>query len=292
MNASAPALGDTVGAGVRASTVLRFDDLERYLLLRNGNDLYRVPFEGGWAVLKVYFGSRSGAAYALKTAGNWLVAGQTSVMPRARRRQELACLRVWREAGVRVFGTYNQVSVEGLPEGGYTLFEYVEAMRFVEYFGDLSIPLAERLATWRRFLPVWHRRHRIAVDEREPRLVHENGDLKHVMMLGDEFLFFDFETCFRSRRRVSLNVAREILCFLKSMGRTVPEAEFEAFLRETIEHYPCRSLLRETARFAFGDPNPLIRMARALDRRLRARARKRTSKYAVAARLQELLSAS
>ncbi|MFQ5698844.1 MAG: hypothetical protein ACE5IL_11240 [Myxococcota bacterium] len=121
--------------------------------------------------------------------------------------------------------------------------------------------------------------------------MHENGDLKHVMMLGDEFLFFDFETCFRSRRRVSLYVAREILCFLKSMGRTVPEAEFEAFLRETVDHYPGRDLLRETARFAFRDPNLLTRAARALDRRLRARARKRTSKYVVAARLRELESA-
>ena len=29
--------------------------------------------------------------------------------------------------------------------------------------------------------------------------MHENGDLKHVMIVGDDFLFFDFETVFRSR---------------------------------------------------------------------------------------------
>jgi len=266
---------------------LRFDNLDQYLLLKNGNYLYKVPYKGGHAVLKVYYGSLPMWRYRWKSAGNLLVANQTAVMPWSRRATELDCIKLWREAGFRVFDVYDE-RVEGLPENGYALYEYVEAQRFVQYFADRTIPLATRLGMWRRFLPVWHRRHKLAVDRREPRFVHENGDLKHVMIVGDEFLFFDFETCFRSRDRIKEIVAREILCYLKSMARNVPE-DFDAFLAETVAHYPGRELLAYTHEFAFADPNPLVRFGRKLDLIFRERARKPSSKYRIAASLDGML---
>ncbi len=266
---------------------LRFDNLEQYLLLKNGNYLYKVPYKGGWAVLKVYYGSLPMWRYRWKSAGNLLVANQTAVMPWNRRATELDCILLWREAGFRVFDVYDE-KVEGLPENGYALYEYVEAVRFVQYFADRKIPLETRLDMWRRFLPVWHRRHKLAVDRREPRFVHENGDLKHVMILKDEFLFFDFETCFRSRDRIKEIVAREILCYLKSMARNVPE-DFDAFLAETVAHYPGRELLAYTHEFAFADPNLFVRIGRKLDFLLRERARKPSSKYRIAAQLDGML---
>ena len=167
-------------------------------------------------------------------------------------------------------------------------FARAGAVCVVNYFADRTIPIATRLETWRRFLPVWHRRHRLAVERREPRFVHENGDLKHVMIVGDEFLFFDFETCFRSRDRVKEIVAREILCYLKSMARTVHD-EFDTFLEETVAHYPGRDLLTYTREFAFADPNPLVRFGRKLDLAFRERAQKSSSKYRIAARLDTML---
>ena len=94
---------------------LRFDDLQQYLLLKNGNYLYKVPFRDGHAVLKVYFGSRSRWQHLTKSFGNLVFANQTSFMPRTRRRVEYECLKLWEEAGIRVFGTYDDVVVEGLP---------------------------------------------------------------------------------------------------------------------------------------------------------------------------------
>ena len=38
--------------------VLTFESLEPHLLLKNGNFLYKIPFQDSWAVLKVYYGSR------------------------------------------------------------------------------------------------------------------------------------------------------------------------------------------------------------------------------------------
>ncbi len=64
--------------------VIRFNDLSPYLLLKNGNYLYKIPFRDGFAVLKVYYGDRSLLKYITKTLGNILVSNQTSFMPIAR----------------------------------------------------------------------------------------------------------------------------------------------------------------------------------------------------------------
>ncbi|MHC4942716.1 MAG: hypothetical protein ACYTG7_06815 [Planctomycetota bacterium] len=274
-----------------SSEVLRFDDLSPYLLLKNGNYLYKVPFRDGWAVLKVYFGDRNLFQYVSKTLGNVLVNNQTSFMPLARWRTEKECMKLWRQAGFRVFDIYEDVRVEGcVPEQGWTLFEYVDRPRFVHYFADEGVPLDERLAMWERFLPVWHRRHAMAIDQREPRLVHENGDLKHVMIMEDcDFLFFDFEMCYRAPRRTREFVAREILAYLKSLGKCVGAGHWETFLKVTADQYPDRELLDYTYNFAFRNPNPAIRAARWLDRKIKPRAQKPFSKYNTASKLKQLM---
>ncbi len=280
-------------AGAAAKERLRFDNLEQHLLLKNGNYLYKVPFRGGFAVLKVYEGSRTWLEYAMKTCGNVLVCNQTSFMPRARRRTELACLKLWRDAGFRVFGTYDDVEVEGIDPTLWALYEYVPRPKLIDLLGKKEVPLEQRLALWRGFLPVWHRRHALAIERREPRFVHENGDLKHVMVLEDgSYLQFDFEMVFRSQSRVKEFVAREILSFLKSLGKTVGERDLDAFMVETVRHYPDRELLRHTHAFAFANPNPVLRLARAIDYRIKPRAQKPFSKYNVARRLAQALGGS
>ena len=212
-----------------AKEKLQFQDLNQYLLLKNGNYLYKVPFRDGFAVLKVYYGSRSAMTYIAGTISNYFQ-GLAN---------ERRCLAIWRNAGFRVFEIYDDVEVNGLPEGGYMLFEYLPALKFMDYFGDTSIPLEGRMATYRRFLEEWHRRHNIAVTLREPRLIHENGDMKHVMITDEGFLYFDFEMSFRSHKkaRVEEFVSREILAYLKSLHKIVGRELFSVFLDETLVEY-------------------------------------------------------
>jgi hypothetical protein len=269
---------------------LKFGNLEQYLLLKNGNYLYKIPYRDGFAVLKVYFGSRTALRYLTGTISNYFQ-GQTSFMPRARLANEQKCLDVWRDSGFRVFKTYQDVEVEGLPDGGYLLFEYLPALKFKDFFGDKQVPLEERLKTYRRFLKEWHRRHALAVNQCEPRLIHENGDMKHVMITEDGFLYFDFEMSFRSRKRVRISefVSREILAYLKSLRKIIGHDLFTLFLEETVAHYPDTSFLRNTYRVMFQHPNLLTRLARKADRKIDPRAAKSHSKYHVALQLKNLL---
>lgn len=269
---------------------LKFENLEQFLLLKNGNYLYKVPYRGSFAVLKVYFGSRTPLRYLTGTISNYFQ-GQTSFMPRARLTNEKKCLDIWNNSGFRVFKTYQDVEVEGLPEGGYLLFEYLPALKFKDFFGDTQVPLEERLTTYRRFLKEWHRRHALAVNQCEPRLIHENGDMKHVMITDDGFLYFDFEMSFRSRKQVRISefVSREILAYLKSLRINVGLDLFRLFLEETVAHYPETDFLRNTYSVMFKHPNPVIRLARKLDRKTDPRAAKPHSKYNVALQLKNLL---
>jgi hypothetical protein len=271
-----------------ASEILEFDNLDDFLLLKNGNYLYKIPFRGGYAVLKVYYGTRSVLRYIGGTISNFFE-GQTSFMPRARMLNEKRCLQIWRDAGFRVFNTYDDIVVRGLPAGGYMLFEYLPALQFKDYFGDTAVSLEERLSTYRRFLKVWHQRHDLAIKQHEPRLVHENGDLKHVMIVDDQFLFFDFEMTYRSRNRVPEFVSREILAYLKSLGKIVGPELFPVFLEQTIDHYAGKGLLQNTYQLMFAHPNPVIRLARLIDRRFSAGTAKPFSKYNVARNLKKLL---
>jgi len=272
--------------------VLRFDSLEDMLLLKNGNYLYKIPYGDRHAVLKVYYGSRPLWRYMTGTFGNIVFSGQTSFMPKARLKTELECVALWKKHGFRVFNVYDvKVEAPGCPEGGYAVYEYVPGHRFVDLFADPSISEEEKIPLFRRFLVEWNQRHEIALRESDPRLIHENGDLKHVMLWKDELVWFDFEMCFRSRRRVKEFIAREILAFLKSLGKTVGKERLPRYMGEVVEHYPNRAFLEYAHTYIFRNPNPLRRIGRWLDFRLKPRPKKTFSKYRMALRLKELLDA-
>ncbi|MCA8959700.1 MAG: hypothetical protein KDC38_04275 [Planctomycetes bacterium] len=270
---------------------LQFDDLSPYLLLKNGNYLYKVPFRDDWAVLKVYYGSRGTVGNLYKSFENVVFAGQTSYMPKTRLRIERECLETWRKHGFRVYDIYPEVEVvaPNCPPGGYMLFEYKTGPKLNQYLADSTIDLEQRFSAYRRFLDEWGRRHEIAIREQDPRLVHENGDGKHVLIFDEELLWFDFEMIWRSRRRVDEQIGHEIVQYLWNISKNIPEELRERLLEETIEHYPSRDRLAAAPGFFLDHPRLLHRWGRQLDQNLRSRARKPTSKYNVARRLQEKL---
>lgn len=268
---------------------LEFSDLEPHLLLKNGNYLYKVPFRGGFAVLKVYYGSRSWPETWLKSVGNVCFEGQTSYMPKTRLNMELACLRLWASHGFRVFEPFTEVEVVApqCPPGGYLLLEYVDAPKLEEVLADASRPLEARMDLYRRWLSEWCRRHEIAEREQEPRLVHENGDAGHVMILEDEtFLWFDFEMVFRSRGKVQEYLGHEIVQYVWQLLRKTPPEMHELLLEETVKHYPNRERMRFAPDVFLDHPRLPIRMARSIDMK-RKRGRKPSSKYTLARRLKE-----
>lgn len=275
------------------SNALTFESLTPYLLLKNGNFLYKVPYGDGWAVLKVYRGSRGLLGRWQKTMSNWL-GGQTGYGIRARLETERACIEMWKAHGIRVFELYPDVQVNA-PEcrhGEYMLMECVEAPKLVDILQDEAVDIEERFAVYRKFVADWGRRHGLACAEREPKLVHENGDGKHVMILEGELLWFDFEMVYRSRRSVQEHVVHELIQYLWHLHKEVAPELRSRLMDETVANYPFRHLLEMVHPYMYKHPNLIHRFGRAMDRRFKKRARKPTSKYAVARLLQERLAAN
>ena len=284
--------GGAASAGAdRTPVVLDLDQVEKSKLAGEGNFLWKVPLRGGLAVVKVYFGSRSPLLYWKKTIGNVLLTGRSSHMPAARCRTEQQSIDRWEAHGFRCFPRYPEVSVKGLPRDGYMVFAWVPGKHFRDYFQDAAIPLEERMATWRRWLPEWCRRHRTAVQTGDNYLIHENGDVKHVMLWEGGFTYFDFEMVYTSKSIRTL-VGREILAYMCSCGRFFGDAIYERMMDELAAHYPDKALLMSAWECAFADPNPLMRFARFLDRYVKPANRKRYSKYNVARDLKRRLDAA
>lgn len=256
----------------------------------DGNYLWRHSLPGAEIVLKVYYGNRSSLLYAKKTFGNVVLTGRTSHMPKARCAVEADCVRTWQSHGFRCFDIYPQVDVDGLPREGYMAFEYVPGKHFKDLFIDRSLPLEERMAIWRQFIPEWHRRHRIAVDTSDSRLIHENGDVKHVMLYEGGFVYFDFEMIYRSKD-VRMLVGREICSYMRSVGRFFGPRLYERMLDDLVAHYPDSSLLLSAWDQAYRHNNPFMRFARWLDR-MKPSNKKIYSKYRVAEDIASRLSKS
>jgi hypothetical protein len=125
----------------------------------------------------------------------------------------------------------------------------------------------------------------VASRECEPSLVHENGDFGHVMLVGDEFLWFDLEIVYRSRSHVEEFLGHEIIQYLWYLLRKAPAELRERLVPETVAHYPNRARLAAAPRVFLDHPRWWMRIGRRLDA-LRTKARKPTSKYNVARELR------
>jgi hypothetical protein len=259
--------------------------------------VYRFPREGGDVVLKV-FGDRHGRLDAwLKTLGNLIFERKSSTHAAARCRNERACLHLWREAG---FGVFPLLDLP-LPPPWDRLalaFEFVEGRLLRDLLEDPALPATEKEHLLRRLFAECSRRHRLAVERREPALIHEHGHGRHVMVVGlpplaesePALLWFDLEVSWTRRRGVIDLVGRELLGLLKSVRKSVGVGAFPHYLGVALEAYDFDEALRRARDLLHRHPNPVVRWVRRIERCLKARKRKPTSIFAMADLLGEALA--
>ena len=239
-------------------------------------------------VVKCYDHKRAGLQRLLSGLEN-NVTGRSALDPESRFRTEKETLRTWRNYGFETFqepDEFPSIAVR-FP---HLVFEYVPGRTLKEFFLDPAIAKTRKLAVLKGFVPEWSRRHRLALETGDHRLIQERATFQHVFMsfADDRLIYFDFEIVYTSRHSMKGIIAREIAGYLRSLFSAVPHKDYPAYLDTIVRAYPNPEFLSFPGEYFFRHPNRLLRLAFAFDRQL-PRNRRPHSKYNITAWIQKYL---
>ncbi len=255
-----------------------------------GNRIWPVPSPRGGVLQKLYAPHSSGPGYWARLALERLARRKTPTTVAARHATERELLRLWRAAGCDVPA---ELSTE-LPQLAHprvNVIEHVPGKLLGRLLADETLPRVERDALLARFAAAWGRRHALAVERRDARLVQEHGTFLHVIVSGERLVTIDLEQAYRPRADVVPLVAREIASYVRALAKGASEERLRADLRALVAAYPRRDLLDAAVREHLANPNPVRRLLWALDRRLRRDRRRTLGKYGSLELLRDVLAA-
>jgi hypothetical protein len=214
------------------------------------------------------FGLRRGRLrLVLKQIGHWTFAGKSPAGAAGRRRTEADCLALWARHGFDVFRRIRDADLPPIAEP-HLVLEFVEGRTLYDILQDPGVVEAEKEALLERFAPEWRRRHALALERSEPRLLHEHGSFRHVWVAGERLITFDLEIAWQRRRLTAYLVGREIAAFLRSLGRASGPDRFETRLARLVAAYGDPRSLRESVRRVRRSRDPIRRLAFRLERLL------------------------
>ena len=213
----------------------------------SGQAILRFDTPRGSVAVKRFGLRRGRIRLVLKQIGHWTFAGKSPAGAAGRRRTEAECLALWASHGFDVFRRIHGADLPPIAEP-HLVLEFVEGRTLYDILEDPAVVEAEKEALLARFAPEWRRRHALALERSDPRLLHEHGSFRHVFVAGDRLITFDLEIAWRRRRLTGYLVGREVAAFLRSLGRASGKDRFESRLARLVASYGDASLLRECVR--------------------------------------------
>jgi hypothetical protein len=168
----------------------------------------------GDAVLKLYRRRRSWLREVAGEAAAWFFHRKRGVSVGVRHETERRSLEVWRGHGFDV----PAMLARPLPDGVTPPALWMEYCPGPLLYDAVDAGRLERLGA------SMDRRHRLALETREPLLVHEKGTLKHVIVCGDRLVTFDFEQGFRRSFPMREALAEEVAGYLRSLAQATEES--------------------------------------------------------------------
>ncbi len=255
-----------------------------------GNRIWIVPAAGGSVLQKFYAPHASGPSYWARLVLERLARIKTPTTVASRQRTERELLRVWAESGCDVPADLTAVH-PALVHPRVTLLEHVRGPLLGRLLAGGRPGREERDELLTRFAAAWGRRHGLAVDRGDARLVQEHGTLLHVIVADRGLVTIDLEQAFLPRRDVLPLVAKEIVAYVRSLAKGAEADTFRADLTALVAAYPRRELLAGAVREYLDNPHPLRRLLWRLDRRTRRDRRRPFGKYRALEELRDALDA-
>jgi hypothetical protein len=194
----------------------------------DGNRVWRVETARGPVLQKLY-AERGGWLRAWgRELFSRLRGAKTGTRAAARRATEARLLALWRQHGCDAPA---DVSAEHPDLAGprTLVLEFVAGPLLSDRLRDTALAPAARAALLSAFGSAWGRRHRLALQLREPALLQEHGTLQHVIVGGapdaPRFVTFDHENAFARAGDMEAHVAKEVASVLPSLYRSQPRPD-------------------------------------------------------------------
>ena len=259
---------------------------------RRGNQIWPVPTPDGVVLQKLYAARDAGPSHWMRLLVERIARQKTPTTVNARWRTERMLLATWRAAGCDV-PEDRSARHPAYVHGTTTLLEFIDGKILGKLLASDTLTREQRDDLLHRFAAAWGRRHALALDTPDVRLIQEHGTFLHVIGAGDRLVTIDLEQAFTPRRDLMPLVAKEIVAYVRSLAKLTAHDVFRADIEAIVEAYPRREVLEAAVREYLDSPSPLRRAIWALDRRLRDRRdreRGRTlGKYTALEVLQEVL---
>jgi len=224
----------------------------------DGNRVWRVDTPRGPVLQKLYAERGDWLHARARELFSSLRGAKTGTRAAARRATEARLLALWRQHGCDAPA---DLSAEH-PDlaGECTLVqEFVPGPLLSDRLRETALAPAARAALLSAFGAAWGRRHRLALQLREPALLQEHGTLQHVIVAGEpaapRFVTFDHENAFARAGDMEAHVAKEVASVLPSLYRSQPRPDAKRLATEVKD-----GQFREDVKAVlagYGDPAPL-----------------------------------
>lgn len=218
-----------------------------------GNVLLLVGKGDGAAVLKLYRRRRSALREELGELAARIFHRKRGISARVRHRTERETLALWAAHGFDVLRSFDRPLPEGI-DGPALWIEYCTGRLLAGILQDADVDWEEKAGWLRRLGAESARRHRLAVELSDPRLIHEKGTVKHVFVWGGRLITFDFEGGFGRRFSLLEAMAEEMSGYLRSIAQATGDGFGDA-MGAWIEGYGDVARLREVARWGIAGPS-------------------------------------
>lgn len=237
---------------------------------QRGNAILELETDAGRRVLKVYRRRRGLARETLSRASHWLFEGKRSPSAWGRWETERRSVELWGRHGFDAPELYDDPAPPELAGLPCTWFELVPGRPLFWHLVDEVVSEAEKRRLVRALAQSTRRRHALALELRDPLLLHEHPTTKHVLLSGERLVTIDLEGGYRADFSPEVAAGLEVAGLVRSLWLDPARAPFDEPLpRAFLEGYGDLTLLRELAQAAEGGLRGALH--RWSDRRRRAR---------------------
>jgi hypothetical protein len=193
-------------------------------------------------VLKVYRTRRSLFREALRSFSQVVLEGKQGSSPAARCATETHMQQAWKGAGLEVIDVLPEPLPEEVTDPALWL-EYLPCPDLQTVLNDPSTAPLRRKELLTKLGRETCKREKLALQSRDPFLLHEHATLNHFFVDADRLVAFDMENGYRGGFPVLEALSQELSTMLRSISRLDPETA-EVDLSAFLQGYEDKELLK------------------------------------------------